>query len=253
MDQKDSKRRIDAALVLLSETSTSKEKFNSIKDLLKGFNPKIDKLLHLTSEQLDTLEKLGEGAVIDLTLENLPEQTEEQKKRKKAFLLLLQFWKDLKSEVERVKNELEKAQQSGGSHVGAFGKILGLAKGPLGIITLIAVVAVVMLSLISVKVTIKNVGCEPLNVGILPIPLPGLSLPKDPIVSGGQGVATLPPLPVTVDGTTPGTVTVSSFGLSQSFQMGNYTVVANGIPLEGSKNTFNLIEKTEHEVVVSCR
>lgn len=249
------RKNIESALELLDENSTTFDKFESIRTLLKGLNPKIDSALSTCSKQLKHIENLQEGNVIDLTAENLPEQTPEQKKREKAILLFLRHWNELEDEVERVQKELDNSQQPGNSHhpaVSTSGKILGLAKGPLGITTIIAVAAVVIMQAISVKVAVKNVGCDPINLGLIPIPLPGLSLPKDPIAPGAEGVATLPPLNVTVDATTPGKFTLSTIGLSKEFEVDNVDVAVNGKSLAGQKTSINLGSSKQHSVVANC-
>ena len=249
------RKNIEAALELLDENSTTFDKFESIRTLLKGLNPKIDSALSTCSKQLKHIENFQESNVIDLTAENLPEQTPEQKKRKKAILLLLRHWNELKDEVERVQKELDSSQQSGNSHhtaVSTSGKILGLAKGPLGITTIIAVAAVVILQTISVKVAIKNVGCDPINLGLIPIPLPGLSLPKAPIAPGAESVASLPPLNVTIDGTIPGKLTLSTIGLSKEFELDRVDIKVNGKSLAGQKTPINLGSSKRHSVVATC-
>lgn len=90
------------------------------------------------SRALANLRRIHEGQVIELSAENLPIQTEEQKKRKKALILFIKTFKDLKSEVKRVKAELESVQTSG-DQISSFAKIARFAKGPFGIITIFAV------------------------------------------------------------------------------------------------------------------
>lgn len=139
------KERLDAAYKLLDQNSTTIERFNSVRGLIKGINPTFDKHLEEASKALATLAKLQEGEVIELTTENLPENTEEQKKRKKFLLLFIKYWKQLKSEIKRVKMEIEKMEDgppAGESKVEGGSRIAAAAKGPFGIVTIIAVVAV---------------------------------------------------------------------------------------------------------------
>lgn len=140
IDRSSSKEKVLAAYKLLQEDSTTKEKFESITTLLKGINPKIDQALARVSKAGGDLEKIEKGEVIELTLENIPAESEEEKKRKKRLLLFIRFWKDLKSEVERVKLELERGNQTGKQDMG---KITAFAKGPFGIITVLAIIIVV--------------------------------------------------------------------------------------------------------------
>lgn len=141
MDREDVKKRMLAAQKLLLDTSTTREKFESIRTLIKGVNPTIDTLLENTSRALSDYEKLHKGEIVELTAEHLPENTEEEKRRKKALLLLIKNWKQLRSEVERVQSEFEQVDKGQGkAEIGS--KILAGAKGPFGIITLVAVVIV---------------------------------------------------------------------------------------------------------------
>lgn len=148
MDPLDTKKRIFAAHKLLNENSTTGQKIEQIKILLKGFNPRVEKLLHITSESFSKLEKLKKGEVVELTVEHLPENTEEKRKRKKALLLFIQNWKRLQNEVQRVKLEFEKDNQTLEQKIQTSGRIVTLAKGPLGIITVIAVLSVISFSVI---------------------------------------------------------------------------------------------------------
>src|SRR3989338_8642522 len=107
MDPLNTKGRIFAAHKLLLEKTTSKEKFESIRTLLKGINPHIDTKLEQVSQVFQKIEQFKKGEVIDLTAEHLPEKTEEEIERKKLFLLLLRNWKQLHKEVDRVKKEFE--------------------------------------------------------------------------------------------------------------------------------------------------
>ncbi len=133
------KERILAAADLLSGREVSLGKFESVRALVKGVNPKIDVILEQCSKNLSKIEKLRQGEVIELSVEELLEQTDEQKKRKKAIIFFLRSWKDLRGEVDRVKGELAGSSTSASS----LGRILALAKGPLGLVTLAAVVIVI--------------------------------------------------------------------------------------------------------------
>jgi len=156
MDPLDTKKRIFAAHKLLTEKTTSRQKFESVRTLIKGLNLKVDKMLDEISKSLTKLEKLHKGEYIELTAEHLPEDTEERKKRKKYLLLFIRNWKGLKSEVERVKKEFEKGSQGTERKIQSGGKIVAFAKGPLGLITAIAVVAVIGFSVIGRNNTDSN-------------------------------------------------------------------------------------------------
>lgn len=144
MNISDTKQRYLEAYKLLSEESTNLDKFESIRKLIFGLNPKVDKILNSCSETLSKIEKLQKGEVIELTAEGLPEDTEEEKKRKRTTLLFIRSWKGLQSEVERVKSELESGdgQESLEQKVQSGTKIVSFAKGPFGIITILATIMV---------------------------------------------------------------------------------------------------------------
>lgn len=147
MQNEDVQKRMTAAYKLLWEEATNREKFEHIRTLIKGINTSVDKHLETCSKTLSDYEKLQKGEVIELTAEHLLENTEQEKKRKKALLLFIKSWKDLRSEVERIKEELENNQtqdtnQSLDKNLTTGGKIIQHAKGPYGIITLIAFVGV---------------------------------------------------------------------------------------------------------------
>lgn len=103
MNSQEVKKRIEAAYTLLSEETTTREKFESIRTLIKGINPQLDKQLARVSGALADVEKLQKGQVIELSAEHLPDRTEEDKRRKRALILLIKSWRQLHSEVERVK------------------------------------------------------------------------------------------------------------------------------------------------------
>lgn len=141
----DYKKRIDSAYKLLSGTSTTVEKFESVRVLIKGVNPKIDVLLTECSKHLTTIGKIQANQIVELTAENLPEQTEKDKKRKKAILLFIKSFKDLKSEVERVRTEFQNSNQQG--KINTASRIGLSAKGVFGLLTIAAVVIVGFITL----------------------------------------------------------------------------------------------------------
>ncbi len=151
MDSREIRKRFDAAYKLLTQQTTSKEKFEEITILISGVDQRIDRVLASCSKALDALDKLQQSAIIELVGENLPEQTEEDKKRKKAILFFIRTFKQLRSEVERVKAEFDKIEKKQESKIQGSSKILAFAKGPLGIITLAAVAIVAFY-------TITNLG-----------------------------------------------------------------------------------------------
>src|SRR5262249_1426008 len=150
--------------------------------LLSGINPKLDRLLATCDTEFSKVEKYYKGAAIELILENLPELTEEQKKRKKLLLLFINSWNQLKGEVKRIEKELDgkrKAKTDLEKKLD-WANIFNFAKGPLGIITIVAVGIVLVAQATSVRVIIKNVGCGTMQSPTsFPISLPGLSLPNE--------------------------------------------------------------------------
>lgn len=135
----DSKRRFLAARKLLDD-SADIEKFESVRELIKGLNPKVDRLLDNCSEAISKIEKLQKGEVLELSADSLPDRTDEEKKRKKAIILFISRWKELGAEVNRVRSELESIDEKGtDGTASSFAKIAAFAKGPFGIITILAI------------------------------------------------------------------------------------------------------------------
>ncbi len=166
LSPEDTKKRILAAQKILLEPSSSREKFDSLRTLTKGINPKLDKILDTCASSLKEVEKLHQGQLIELTAEHLPEYTEEEKRRKNALLFFIKNWKDLKSEVNRIRAELDvKDGQSNSLHNHAlhWGKIIGFAKGPFGIITLAAIIIVTFLIATKSNQPQPSTGVSPLN------------------------------------------------------------------------------------------
>jgi hypothetical protein len=253
MNYEEAKKRVLAAQELLNEQATSRAKFESIRTLIRGINPRIDKALNASSKALTDLTKLQKGEVIELAAEHLPEDTDENKKRKKTLLLFIKFWKDLKGEVARVQTELEKGRH-GQSSAQTIGRIASYAKGPIGLITLVAV-GIAYLKFSEVEVVIKNRGCEPLQPIIsMPVRIPGLSLPANPIPDGGQDSAFLPPVTFSVDGTRGNVVRLHAFGLKLDYELGgrDIDVVLNGESLIGKQSTADFGSQKQHELLVTC-
>lgn len=256
------REKIRAALDLLMEETTTLSKFEKIRTLISGVNPKIDKALSEISSIIKSLQKIENIEVIDLTVQALPEKTDKDRKRKKLLLLLLSSWKNLRSEVERVQSLYEKANSDEGisssEHASILGKAFGFAKGPLGFVTLAAIAIVGVISLlnaISVTIIIRNQGCSPIQPIVrLPFPIPGIELPKETIPDGGQGVAKVPPLTVNVDGTNRSSVVLSAFSFSMQYRLGTGAtdVILNGTSLLGKQTIIKLSDSKQHEVVLVC-
>lgn len=140
--QQDWRGKIIAIDNILNADNTTLDKVEPALALLKGIHPQVDKKLAQVSKQINNLKNLREGNVIELAAERLPEGDEKEKKRKKAILLFLKTLKELRAEIERVGDQIdaqEKGEQTGAE---SLAKTLGFAKGPFGIITIAAIVAV---------------------------------------------------------------------------------------------------------------
>jgi hypothetical protein len=155
VDFKELNNRFKAAEKILSSESTGVEQFRGLKKLVAGFNPKLDKQLKKVEELIATVEKIHRKKVVELTVKHLPQDTPEQKKRRKALLLLLKRWKRLRTEVARVKKELQresKTSQDNLSQVTEKGVRIGAkAKGLFGLLTVVAVVIAVGLNIAETK------------------------------------------------------------------------------------------------------
>ena len=143
MDKNATQKRIEAGYQLLQENTTTRQKFELIRTLLKGINPKIDQSLETVSKLLSDVEKISNNEIIELSAEYLPENTDEEKRRKKALLSFIKNWKQLRSEVERVRGEFENEKQGkSDTKAQGLGKIIVGSKGPFGIVTIVALVIV---------------------------------------------------------------------------------------------------------------
>lgn len=146
MNADDTKARFIAASKLLAGETTTLEKFESIRDLIKGINPHVDRAVAQCSDALSKIERLSKGDVVQLSADALPENTEEEKKRKKAILFFIKTWRELAEEVERIKSEFEDtSDKNSQEQIAGFGKSAAFAKGPFGIITLAAVILAAVL------------------------------------------------------------------------------------------------------------
>lgn len=117
--------------------------------------------------------------------------------------------------------------------------------------------AIIYLKQNAVSIIIKNQGCSPIQtvVWLPPVTLPGLQLPTQPIPSGGQAIATLPPLSFTVDNTNPKKITLTALGMTLNFQLesAGINLVFDGSSLLNRLSTINLGEQSEHTLIASCR
>ena len=242
-----------AAYSLLLEPTTTREKFQHISALIHGINKELDEVLERVEHALSELEKIYQGAIVELGAEHLPETTEEQKRRKKYFLLFIHSWKDLQSEVGRVQAEFNSQAQTPAQQGSRWWRILKSAKGPLGVITVIAI-GLATLQATSVHVTIKNQGCVTLEPsGSMPS-LPGFSLPKNPIFDGGSAVMTIPPLSLHVDGTKKDALALTALNYSFTLELpSNVTNVSlDGVSLIHKQSDVHLADAKEHTLILRC-
>lgn len=251
------REKIEAAYRLLTEETTTFGKFEKIRTLVKGFNPKIDQVVAECSRVVSKIRKIQKGEVIELAAEGLGEDTPQKKKRKKALLLFLGRWKTLKAEIKRVRE----IYQSHSSKLEKTAQVAHGAKGPWGLITALAVGAVAIggvlayLNSAAVSIIIKNNGCAPITPVVnAPVSIPGIGLPAETIGDGGEAEAKLPPLTVAVDGSQRNLITLSTLGLTMNYELGGEGIdlIFNGESLVGRQTTINLGESKTHELVIKC-
>lgn len=256
------KTKLKAALSLLCEDKTTYGKVKDLSKIIGGLNPDLDKKVKKLTVTVDKLHAVKEGDVIDLTLENLPENTKKQKDRKKLILLLIKDWKNLKSEVQRLDDLYTSASSTGvlsKQSVVKTGKIAATAKGPLGVITIIAAVIVAGAKYIDSK----SVTIEVINDGCLPIPpiserkinIPGLRMPSSIIGTNKSDTVKLPALKIVTSLIKTGEFCINVLGYSQNFHLpGEYDeITLNGNKLMGKQTEIDLSQSKIHELVISCK
>ncbi len=179
MNLSEQKQRLEAAHKILQQETTTLEKCQSLLTLASGINPRIDAKLESFKKTLSGLSHLQKGEIIDLSVEALPEETEKEKKRKKALLLFLKHFRELEGEIERVKGLLEKAKEGKvkGEEIASFSQIAALAKGPFGIITALAVIIAV------VAIAVNSRQTQPANQIQQPSPRSVITSSPTPLAS----------------------------------------------------------------------
>lgn len=266
MKDTDGEKRLKAAVSLLMMDDVSVDTLKDIQSLIKGYNKKIDSILHELTEHINTLKSIHNEDTLSLSekaAKDLPEDTKERKKRKKFLLLFITSWKDLRNEVKRAIKTLEseQANDQGSNTVAAArktGSLIAKAKGPLGVVTLIATgiaAATIALNNISREIVIKNNGCQPLVPSVrLPIEIPGLTLPTEPINNGDQAVAKIPPLTFKVDNSAGNTIMLTALNFTMGFSLGSggTDVTWNGTSLLGKTTTIDLGKQSSHTLIISC-
>lgn len=254
MELLSNRKKIDAAIIILQNPRIDKASFDAVRTLIQGINPRIDSVLFECSRHLTTLIKLQKGELVILAGENLPDDTPERKKRKKTLLVFLGFWKELKGEVVRVQKEMDNNKSQGNtttSKLTTLGNILSVLKGPLGIIT-VAAIGVVILKSQLVSITIKNTGCQPLNLSYFPVSIPGIKFPKKPIISGSEDELTVPPIAVTVDGRLFPRVKLNALGINLGYDLTGFDISFDNQSIKGVTTTFKLGGQKNHELLVRC-
>jgi hypothetical protein len=132
------RKRMRAAYVLLQGKEISISTFEQCRILIKGLDPRVDKKLTICSQALEKLQKIQSGDLITLSVEMLPEESEEQQKRKKIVLTFITTLRDLRSEIKRVEKEFAKAD----GYETPWQQFIAHLKGPFGIVTILAVIIV---------------------------------------------------------------------------------------------------------------
>ncbi|MBY0539452.1 hypothetical protein K2P56_03420 [Patescibacteria group bacterium] len=257
IDYVDVKKRLTAAQAVFADSSTPKEKLNSIRIILKGMHPELESHVLRAESELGKVEKVLNGEVLSLSAEAMPEGTEEEKKRKKAVLGLFAFFTQLKKEIARVEQEFDVAEKTNasGSAKTPWEGIFRTVKGPMGIITIVAVGVVGALHVTAVDVVIENRGCSTIeSPASFDIKFPGVSLPDVSIQNGESAVAAIPPVPVTIDGTRPGILEIAAIGFSGSYPVANRVsdIQLDEASLLGVKTEVNLLKSKQHTLTFVC-
>ncbi|HLB60750.1 MAG TPA: hypothetical protein VJL83_04055 [Patescibacteria group bacterium] len=267
MQESIAEKKLKAAIRLMTADDVSQGTFEDIRTLVKGIDKHIDEALAQTSDAIKMLKELHKKDVISLserTAKELPEHTDEQKKRKKALLFFLTNWKKLRGEIKRAVAAIESQKEqstdssSHAHHPSALAKLYATAKGPLGLITVLGVgiaAGIVALKSTAREITIVNDGCGTLTPQVeLPVQIPGIELPTQSINDGESALAKLPPLSFSVDGTNHQQLTLRALNFTLGFELDPTTdVLFNGTSLVGKNTTVNLGERKEHMVVIRCQ
>lgn len=256
--QNDLQKRIGAARELIFDTLISSGKLGSVRTLIAGINPSLDSMLERCEKEVSTIEKMYNGEVVLLGAENLPENTEEEKKRKKYLLLFLKSLKELRSEVERVQKELNAGGEGNTSQLtgSRWARVFRVVKGTLGLTTLAAVGIVLVLRATTVTVVVTNDECSPLEVRApYGIWLPGVLLPNESIPTNGWAIVKISPLTLDIDGTSTKTLGIKMLVFSGSYQIPQDVsdITFNSASLLGTKTHIRLLDHKEHKLVVTCK
>lgn len=255
VDQAHIREKILAASRLLAEDATTVDKAQQVKQLLQGLNPRLDRLATEAVKAISKIENIAQGDVVELSVDNLPEKTPERKKRKKYMLLFLKYRRQLQDEVARIEKEL--AADSGSSPTGrtaGWSRVIGWAKGPLGLITMLAA-AIVWLKSVGVAINITNQGCRVIQPAVdFPVNLPGLKLPSGDIGPGETAEAIVPGVKLKVTALPTGQVVLEGFRLKIRLNISQGTdVVFDGQNLLGQTTEIDLGAQKTHSLLIRCR
>lgn len=251
------KEKVKKALELLCEDTTTIGKIEKVLAMVPGINPKIDKLVSDSHDLIEKINKISEGAVLELSADKLPEKTKKQKKRKKLILLLLTNWKSLGGEIGRI-NSLVSATGTTASTGVKTAKILATMKGPLGVVTIGAAVIVagsMLMNKMAVEVKVTTNGCRPIGpISEKGVNLPGLKLPKTAIMSGQEALIVIPPLKMTVNLNRINS-SVSAVGFKKDFSLPSDFSEINydGQNLMGKTTEIDLSKSKTHQVKIDCK
>lgn len=250
------KKKIKVALELLGEETTTIGKIEKVLAMLPGINPKVDKIIADSHEIIEKINKISEGAVLELSAEKLPDKTKIQKQRKKLILLLLTNWKSLGGEIGRINSLVSTAGTTATTSV-KTAKILATMKGPLGVVTIGAAAIVLgskLLNNMAVEVKVTTNGCRPIGpISEKGINLPGLKMPKEAIVSGRESKIVIPPVKMTVNlNRTNSSVTAVGFKKDFSLPPDFSEIIYDGQNLMGKETGIDLAKSKSHSVNIKC-
>lgn len=124
------------------------------------------------------------------------------------------------------------------------------------IVSAVAVGAMaVYFTLTAVPVVITNDGCVPLRPpqGIANY-IPGVDLPKQPILEGENATAKAPPVTVNINAKR-GTIIFTAMGIPLRFEIASKVtgIQLDGMPILDRSITVNLGDRKQHELIVTCR
>jgi hypothetical protein len=136
--------------------------------------------------------------------------------------------------------------------------MIGLAKGPLGLITGLAVLitaGALWLKANAVEVAIVNQDCGTMTPSQFSnYSLPGLQLPSEPIAAGEQGLAELPPIAFNINLST-NRALVSALFLNLTFELpdSNTQLYFDGQLLNDQQTGLDLSTQKNHQLIIKCQ